>query len=142
MGNVTSPSTLVWRGARRRCARCGSRGIFRSHFELRERCPRCGYRFERDEASFTGVWLLNYGLTLLPLLGLLVVMVVLLARGDDTPVLTFLAIAGVIVVVVPIVMYPFAKSLWASIDLAMRPLDPVEEAEAATQAATDGDSET
>jgi hypothetical protein len=28
-------------------------------------------------------------------------------------------------------LYPYAKSTWAAIDLAARPLDPVEEAEAA-----------
>jgi uncharacterized protein (DUF983 family) len=131
---MTRPTTMVWRGARRRCGRCGSPGIFRSYFELKDRCPRCGYRFERDEAAFTGVWLLNYGFTLIPLLGLLVVMVVRLARGDDTPLVPFLIAAAVIVVLIPIVAYPFAKSLWASIDLAMRPLDPVEEAEAAVHA--------
>jgi hypothetical protein len=35
-----------------------------------------------------------------------------------------------------------AKSLWASIDLAMRPLEPVEEAEAAIHEAEAGRSDT
>lgn len=43
--------------------------------------------------------------------------------------------SAVIVIVLPIVLYPVAKSLWAAIDLAMRPLEPVEEAEAALHAA-------
>jgi len=30
-----------------------------------------------------------------------------------------------------LITYPFAKTTWAAIDLATRPLDPVEEAEAA-----------
>jgi uncharacterized protein (DUF983 family) len=125
---------MAWRGLRRRCARCGVKGIFRSYFELRERCPRCGYRFERDEASFTGVWLLNYAFTILPLLALLAYMVYELSEGDGINVWAYAAVAAVIVVVLPIVLYPLAKSLWASIDLAMRPLEPVEEAEAALHA--------
>ncbi|MGH9118531.1 MAG: DUF983 domain-containing protein [Acidimicrobiales bacterium] len=125
------PRTLVWRGLRRRCGRCGATGIFRSYFELRDRCPRCGYRLERDEASFAGVWLLNYSFTILPLLGLMTYMVYLLANGRDVSVWWFVAAAAVIVVVLPIVLYPVAKSLWAAVDLAMRPLEPVEEAEAA-----------
>jgi uncharacterized protein (DUF983 family) len=123
--------TIVWRGFRLRCGRCGGRGIFRSYFELRERCPRCGYRLERDEAAFTGVWLLNYTFTILPLLALLGYMVYLLASDRPVSVGWFVVAAAVIVTVLPIVLYPVAKSLWASIDLAMRPLEPVEEAEAA-----------
>ena len=30
----------------------------------------------------------------------------------------------------PILTYPFAKAIWAAIDLTARPLDPVEEADA------------
>jgi hypothetical protein len=65
------------------------------------------------------------------LLLLLGYMVYLLANGRTVSVGWFVLVAAVIVVVLPIVLYPFAKSLWASIDLAMRPLEPVEEAEAA-----------
>jgi uncharacterized protein (DUF983 family) len=129
------PTTIVARGIRRRCGRCGGRGIFRSYFELRERCPTCGYRFERDEAFFTGVWLLNYGVALVPLLGLLVLLIVWLAAGKDVPIPLFLGVAVAVAVVMPIVAYPIAKSTWAAIDLAMRPLEPVEEAEAALHAA-------
>ena len=125
---------MVWRGLRRRCARCGAKGIFGSYFELRERCPRCGYRFERDEASFTGVWLLNYSFTIFPLLALLGYMIYELSAGGGINVWAYAGVAAVIVVVLPIVLYPLAKSLWASIDLAMRPLEPVEEAEAALHA--------
>ena len=94
------PRTIVWRGARRRCGRCGAKGVFRSYFELHERCPRCGYRFERDEAAFTGVWLLNYSFTIVPLLVLLGYMVYLLANGREVPVGWFLAASAVIVVIV------------------------------------------
>ena len=131
------PRTLVWRGLRRRCGRCGAKGIFRSYFELRDHCPRCGYQLERDEAAFTGVWLLNYSFTILPLLGLMAFMVYLLASGREITVWLFVAAAALIVVVLPIVLYPIAKALWAAIDLAMRPLEPVEEAEAALREATD-----
>ncbi len=46
-----------------------------------------------------------------------------------------LACAGA-AIVVPIVFYPFAHYLWAAIDLAMRPLEPAEEADAITWMAT------
>ena len=34
-------------------------------------------------------------------------------------------------IILPLITYPFAKAMWAAIDLAARPLDPVEEADAA-----------
>jgi hypothetical protein len=36
--------------------------------------------------------------------------------------------------VVPIVFYPFSYTIWAAVDLAMRPLDPAEQADAAAHA--------
>jgi hypothetical protein len=42
-------------------------------------------------------------------------------------------------VVVPVVAYPFAASTWAALDLVMRPLEPDEEADAATWSAAEGD---
>ena len=33
--------------------------------------------------------------------------------------------------VLPVITYPFAKTTWTAIDLAARPLEPVEEADAA-----------
>ena len=49
-----SLGTMLARGFTKRCGRCGSRGIFQSYFKLRERCPRCGYRFQREAGAFTG----------------------------------------------------------------------------------------
>ncbi len=40
-----------------------------------------------------------------------------------------------IAVVVPVVFYPVSYTLWAAVDLASRPLEPAEEADAATAAA-------
>ena len=126
--------SIVVRGLRRRCGRCGERRIFRSYFRLRERCPQCGYRFVREEGAFTGVMLINmvitFGLMWAALVGYV------FWRGitgdDDLALWPFAAAAAVLAVVGPAIFYPWAASTWAAIDLAMRPLDPVEEAEALT----------
>ncbi|HYF26386.1 MAG TPA: DUF983 domain-containing protein [Baekduia sp.] len=127
-----SAGTVVWRGLRRRCGRCGERAIFRSYFRLRERCPRCGYRFVREEGAFTGVMLMNMVLTFGLMWGALVTYV--LWRGvtgdSDLALWPFGVAAAVLAVVGPAIFYPVAASWWAAIDLAMRPLDPAEEADA------------
>jgi uncharacterized protein (DUF983 family) len=124
---------MLWRGARRRCGRCGGKRIFTGYFRLRERCPTCGYRFAREEGFFTGVWLVNFAVTI----GLLfVVMMVWIVwrgtTGSAGPLTPMLAVCVGLAVAVPVAGYPFAASTWAALDLAMRPLDPWEAAEAET----------
>src|SRR6185295_6555829 len=82
-----STSTLLWRAARRRCPRCGGKGIFSAWLKLRERCPTCGYRFEREEGFFTGVYLVNYALVAVAIVVELFVYVVYAnAHDGDAPV--------------------------------------------------------
>jgi uncharacterized protein (DUF983 family) len=124
--------TIVWRGMRRRCGRCGAKHIFRTYFQLHERCPRCGYKFEREEGFFTGVYLINYSITaVLLVIEIFVFLVVAFSSDGDISLAPWLLTGVAIAIFCPLLLYPFAKSTWAAIDLAARPLDPVEEAEAA-----------
>ena len=124
--------TIVWRGLWRRCGRCGAKGIFRSYFQLEERCPRCGYKFEREEGFFTGVYLINYGITaILLVIEIFAFLIVAVASNGDVALWPWLLGGAAIAVFTPLLVYPVAKSTWAAVDLAARPLDPVEEAEAA-----------
>jgi uncharacterized protein (DUF983 family) len=137
MGASSGPSTrrVLWRGLSRRCGRCGEGRLFEGWFHLRERCPRCGYRFTREAGAFTGVYLVNFAVT--EALMFAVLMAYVLWRGisgSDAPLWPFLAGCVVFAIAAPVVFYPFAVSTWAAVDLLMRPLDPVEEAEAAIHA--------
>jgi uncharacterized protein (DUF983 family) len=124
--------TIVWRGLRRRCGRCGTKGIFRSYFQLHDRCPRCGYKFEREEGFFTGVYLVNYAVTaVLLVVEIFVFLLWAAANEGDVSLLPWLLAGAAIAILGPLLVYPFAKSTWAAVDFAARPLDPVEEAEAA-----------
>ena len=124
--------TLLWRGARRRCPRCGSRGVFSSWLRLKERCPTCGYRFEREEGFFTGVYLVNYALVAVVIVFELFVFLLYQNANDGQASLAPALLLGVVTaIVLPLLTYPFAKTIWAAIDLVARPLEPVEEADAA-----------
>ena len=118
---------------RRRCPRCGGRGIFSSWLKLRERCPTCGYRFEREEGFFTGVYLVNYAFVAVAIVVEVFVYLIYAnaQEGEVTVGPGILLIGLATALVLPLITYPFAKAAWAAIDLAMRPLEPVEEAEAA-----------
>lgn len=89
-------------------------------------------RFEREEGFFTGVYLVNYSVVAVAIvIELFVVLLYANAHDGDVSYVPAMIVGAVTAVVLPLMTYPFAKTIWVAIDLATRPLDPVEEAEAA-----------
>jgi uncharacterized protein (DUF983 family) len=122
-----APTTgrLLARGLTRRCAVCGSGHLFRRYFSMVERCPRCDFRFEREQGGFIGAVGINTVVSFTILL-VLVVTSVLLTYPDGVGVALLVTVTAA--VVLPTVFYPFSKTLWVAIDLAMRPLEAGEAA--------------
>jgi uncharacterized protein (DUF983 family) len=107
---------LLLRGLLKRCPRCGDGGVFSSWFTLREVCPRCRLRIEREEGYWVGAMALSIVITELLFVAFLAVAVIL--TWPDLPVVP-LIIAGVALnIVFPIVSYPTMKTLWLATDLA------------------------
>ena len=113
---------MLRRGLAKRCPLCGSGGLFTGWFRMRERCPGCGYLFEREEGFFLGAYVINLAIAEgLVILLAVVPTIVLLARNPDTDVVPIL-IAGLVgAVVAPMAFYPFSKTIWTAFDLIMRP---------------------
>ena len=132
-----SPTRMVLRGLVHRCPRCGGRRVFESFFTMKDRCPRCGLKLIRHEGFSLGSTTINMVVTFgLFLLIIVVGTIVTYPHIRVVPV----TIAGLAVaIIVPIAFYPSAQTIWSGIDLAMRPLDPVEQAEAATFLEADTD---
>jgi uncharacterized protein (DUF983 family) len=109
----------------KRCARCGSGGLFRRWFTMVERCPRCGLLFEREEGHWVGAMIVNFAVGMLVLVAVLAAG--LLLTWPDVPWTGLTVVAVVMVVAVPIALYPWSKTVWVSIDLLMhrneRPLE-------------------
>lgn len=116
-------SLMLRRGLIRRCPRCGGGKLFRTWWSLRDRCPRCGMRFVREEGYFTGVYLVNFGVVLAVLFVMCMGVALWLGSHPDASAVPFLVVGGVIAVVVPVVFYPFARTIWAALDLAMAPME-------------------
>ncbi len=130
-------AAMLRRGMRRRCPRCGSGGLFRTWWSIRDRCPRCGLRFVREEGYFTGVYLVNFGVVLAVLFVVVMAYAVYLAENPGTSVVPALVVGSAIAVVLPLVFYPFARTIWIALDLAMTPMD-LEEILDAAEADGDG----
>jgi len=117
----------------RRCPRCGGKAWFRGWFAKSDRCRTCGYRYEREPGFLLGAVTINTIVTF-GLLGA-VLLVGSILSYPDIAVVPILIATGIVAVVVPVVFYPFSYTIWAAIDLTMRPLDADEEADAAAHAA-------
>lgn len=113
----------VARGLGRRCPFCGSGGLFRNWLETKPACPGCGIRLDRGESDFfLGGFTINFIVVELLLAAFLVAAV--LVTWPDVPWDWLLWIGAPLMVLAPIVFFPFSRTLWLAVDLAMRPPRP------------------
>ena len=117
-----TPARAVRRGLTRRCPQCGARGTFSSWFTPRERCPTCNYPTMRVPDQ----WIGGLGINTMVTFTLLVLGIAggVVATYPDIAVAPLTVGLGLFAGLFPVVFYPVSKSLWAGIDLAMRPVDP------------------
>jgi small-conductance mechanosensitive channel len=89
-----------------------------------ERCPRCGLRFERIDGHWSGDLGIN---TIVSFGALFVTLIVGFALTyPDGPGIPLFLWAVSVAVIVPVLFFPFSKTIWLAIDLVMRPLEPDE----------------
>ena len=115
-------STLLKRAATRRCPQCGSKGIFKNYLELKEHCPTCNYRFDREEGYVLGGYALNVIFVGFIPLVLLVFFLIYTDYSWVTLELIFIPMA----IILPLLLFPYTRTFWMVIDLA---LDPTEHTE-------------
>ena len=91
-----------------------------------ERCPRCGLRFERESDFFLGAYVVNLAVTEGLLIVALLVYVFRAVSDPSTPSMPVIVVALVFAIGAPVAFFPFSRTIWAAIDLAMRPVPPDE----------------
>jgi uncharacterized protein (DUF983 family) len=88
-------------------------------------CPRCGLHFEREQGYWAGALVIN--IVVAGGLFTIVFVALIIATAPDIPVGLGIAMTVPIVIIVPIVFYPFSKTIWAAVDRAfLQRLDPNE----------------
>lgn len=114
--------SFVWRALRLRCPRCGGRGILASWMKLEARCPQCDLALDRGETddywlgAFAINWVVGEGIALI------VALLVLFATWPDSGIALWTGIT--LAVIVPVALFPFSRTVWLAIDLAIRPAEP------------------
>lgn len=106
----------MWWGLTRRCPRCGTGGLFKRYFTLVPDCPRCALHFEREPGYFAGALAINI-MVIGAVFAVMFVTLVALTL-PDIPVLPILAVLVPIMVLGPILYYPFSKTVWMAVDRA------------------------
>jgi uncharacterized protein (DUF983 family) len=104
---------------------CGGGEIFHRWVSMEERCPTCGFRFERIDGHWIGALGINtivtFGLGMFVLIG----GYALMYPDPNVPVL--LVAVLVVAIAGPLVLFPWTRTIWSAGDLLMRPLDPDDE---------------
>lgn len=120
-----SAARLLGRALRLRCPHCGGGGIFASFFTLKAHCPTCGLRVERGESDyFVGAYLFN--LIAVELILFVCVCAFVFVTWPDVPWDLLTYVTGALMLAGCVLCYPFAKTTWLAVDLAIRPLSDEE----------------
>jgi uncharacterized protein (DUF983 family) len=112
--------TMLSRGLRKRCPRCGRGKIFKSFWQLLPNCPSCGYAFEREEGYWTGAMIVNIAACMAWFFVLFVG--TLAATLPDVNWVPLLIVALITNGLLPIAFYPHSKTIWMAFDLYWHPV--------------------
>jgi uncharacterized protein (DUF983 family) len=125
--SVQRIGALAWRAVRLRCPNCGGGPVFDSWFRMRTRCPVCRLPLERAEQGYqVGAYMFNI---IAAELAFAAVFVGTLVATWPSPPWDALLYGGVaLMAVLPILFFPFSKTLFLAFDLVFRPAARGEEA--------------
>lgn len=111
---------LLGRAFRLRCPNCGVGGLFPRWLRMTAVCRSCGLVFERGEQGYlVGAYMFNIAVAELVWLTIMVGLAV--ATWPSPPWDLLLWGGAALMVAMPLLFYPFSKTLFLAIDLILRP---------------------
>ena len=119
----TSARLRLLRAVHLRCPHCGGGPIFRRWLLMPPACPSCKLKLDRGEDDyFLGGYLVNF-------VGAEIAIVVLgfaaiLLTWPDVPWGWIGWGLGALMILFPVITYPFSKLLWLAMDVGFRPVTP------------------
>jgi uncharacterized protein (DUF983 family) len=112
----------IARGLLRRCPRCGEGRLFARFLKIKERCPRCRFRLEREEGGFLGAMTINFAVATTLWVILLVAWLIVDLPDLHAMRLTIASLA--LMTIAPLALWGHSKTVWASIDYLVYRSDP------------------
>jgi uncharacterized protein (DUF983 family) len=115
------PPTLLLRGFLLRCPRCGRRELFSGWFKPPDPCPGCGLTFNRDSDATVGWIIVNLGVTEIVFVAL--ALAVVLTTWPNVPWTGLTVVVVAVNALLPVLLVPFSRTVWAAIELLMDRMD-------------------
>lgn len=107
------------RGLRGRCPNCGARGVRDGLWELHEACPSCHYGFVREDGYWAGAMTVLMAMVIVGFFT--VFMIGVLATWPNVPWTALGIVTACVNVLISLVLYSWAKTIWVGLDLAFNP---------------------
>jgi uncharacterized protein (DUF983 family) len=118
---MVTPTKRILRALTLRCPECGSRGLFRHWLRLNARCPQCALKLDRANPDhFVGAYLVNLIIAELLFAGGLGVWVWTVWPAVPWDRIEVVAVA--VMILSPLVTYPFTRTVWLAADLIFDPV--------------------
>ena len=99
-------------GFRLQCPGCRSRPLFRSFFDMHQKCSGCGYTFEREAGYFVGAIYINIIVTFAIILSGAGLMTWYFAPALST----LIAVWCLFAVLIPLFFFRYSRSVWLNLD--------------------------
>jgi len=113
------PLTVLLRGLRLRCPRCGQTDLFSGRFTMRECCAVCGLRYEREQGYFVGAIYVNYAATAVVSVGTVLALDQIVGLSLPAQLATGIALS----LLVPLAFFRYSRSLWLVLDYLVTRVD-------------------
>lgn len=84
-------------------------------------CPHCGLVFGRLPGHWLGSWFLN--ICVVQLVVVMILAIGVAVTWPDPPMWNIGLATALSALLVPFLFFPYSRTLWSAIDLAMRPLE-------------------
>jgi len=120
----SSTATKFGRSILLRCPRCGGRGILQTWLKMKDRCPTCGLALERGESSEFWIGAYVFNLVAGEVIAIGVPVIWMIASSPHQPWGRIEMTAVLLAITLPVLFFPFSRTLWLAWDLSFRPAEP------------------
>lgn len=112
--------TMFARAIRKHCPVCGGGGLFHGWFKMKSSCPTCGLEFNRGDSGYAlgAMW---FNLLAAEAVTMGICLTVLIRTWPSPPWNTLQVTGPLEAVLMPLLFFPFSKTLFLAFDLCFRP---------------------
>ncbi len=116
-----SPWRLFGRALLLRCPRCGGGNLLQSWFALKQHCPHCDLVLDRGETAdyWLGAFTINF--IVAEFTAVIISVIFVLATLPEVPWNWVGVVAVTAAIILPLLFFPFSRTLWLALDLSVRP---------------------